>query len=184
MRWDDQIYTGTHGKWSWIVVREEIHELSTLIKEYHLGQRLCFAAFDSAPITSNLGAQANRWTRINGVMVSPLISPHLDIPCDTHDGWEWYVFPSIPPSIDIMDRYLGYCGFTLADPHALAASQDPTWDRTNYDWLIPLQGQFWASMDRLDPLSYVLSGENNIVVTRDPAFVNRVLTVAREIVGE
>ncbi|WP_146369459.1 hypothetical protein [Symmachiella macrocystis] len=117
-------------------------------------------------------------------MVSPLISPQLEIPCDTADGMEWYVLPSIPPSIDIMDHYLGYCGFTLADPHALAASQDPTWDRTNYDWLIPLQRQFWASMDHLDPISYVSSGENTIVVTCDSAFVNRVLTVAREVVGD
>jgi hypothetical protein len=107
---------------------------------------------------------------------SPL-TPQLQIPCDTHD--EWYLFPTLPGSLTVTERYVNYLGFNLADPHTLAGTQDPTWDGTNFDWLIPIQRRFWADIERLEPSAYVCSGDADIVVTRDPAFIARI----REIVG-
>ncbi len=178
MRWDDPVFSGTHGKWTWIVVRKMIRELPTLIREHHAGQRLCITAFDSGPITPSAEEQATGWMLIDDAMVSPPLTAELQIPCDQND--EWYVFRSLPESITVTDRYVNYFGFNLADPRTLAESQDPTWDRTNYDWLVPIQRRFWDDMERLDPSSYVGSGDAEILVTRDSAFAARVLDIARE----
>ncbi len=114
-------------------------------------------------------------------MVSPPLTPDVHIPCGEYD--EWYVFPALPSSIKVNERYVNYSGFNLADPPSLAESQDATWDRTNYDWLTPLQRQFWADMERLDPSSYVACGDAVVVVTRDPHFLGCVLEAARRSVG-
>jgi hypothetical protein len=179
MHWDDRIFTGMHGKWSWLVVRELIRELSGLVTEYHAGQRLCITAFDSGPITPSPEERRIGWTLLGDVMVSPPLTPQLQIPCDEYD--EWYVFQFLPTSINVTDRYVNYCGFNLANPYELTASQDPTWDRTNYGWLVPLQRQFWSDIERLNPTSYISSGDVDVVVSRDPAFVQRMHDAAREI---
>lgn len=178
MRWNDRIFTGTYGKWSWLVVLDLIDELLALTKQHHVGQRLCITAFDSGPITPGPAERSIGWTLIGDAMVSPPLTPELDVPCDEND--EWYVFPSVPASIDVTNRYVNICGFTLADPHALTASQDPKWDRANYDWLVSLQRQFWSDTDRLDPSSYISNGDADVVVTRNRAFFEHVLDAARK----
>ncbi len=173
---------GKHDEWSWVVVRTMILELRSLIAEFHSGQRLCITAFDSGPITPSPEEQCLGWSLIGAIMVSPPLTPHLEIPADEYD--EWYVFESLPTSIDIAERYVNYSGFNLADPQAMAASQGPNWDRTIYDCLVPIQARFWSDMNRLDPSSYISSGCNDIVVSRNAAFVNRVVDAARQqIVG-
>ncbi len=181
MRWDDPIASGTHGKWKWIVVRQMIRDLARLTLKHHLGQRLCISAFDSGAITPSVEEQSLGWTLMNDIMVSPPLTPQLGIPCDTHD--EWYVFPTLPDSFNLAERYVNYFGFTLANPHELTKSQDPTWDRTNFDWLIPIQERFWANVEHHNPSSYVCSGDADIVVTQDATFAAHILDVAREILG-
>ena len=181
MRWDDRIFMGAHEKWSWIVVREMIRDLPSLIAKYHADQRLCITAFDSGPIKPSPEERGIGWALIGDVMVSPPLTPQLHIPSGEYD--EWYVFKTLPTSIDIAERYVNYLGFNLADPHAMAASQDPTWDRTNYDWLVPLQSRFWLDMERLNPTSYISSGDADVVVSRDTAFIRRVVDAARQIAG-
>lgn len=181
MRWDDRIFTGAYGKWSWLVAREMIPDLSTLTTSFHVGQRLCITAFDSGLIIPSPEERRLGWTLIGDCMVSPQLSADTYIPCDEHD--EWYVFPTAPTSIDATERYVNYLGFNLADAQALADSQDPTWDRTNYDWLIPLQQQFWSDIERLDPSTYVSSSEADIVVTCQLDFFQHVLAAARQPMG-
>ena len=181
MHWDDRLTTGTHEKWTWIVVRQMIRELPALTLKHHEGQRLCITAFDSGAITPSDDERALGWTLMNGIMVSPPLTARLDIPCDTHD--EWYVFRDVPRLLAIEERYVNYFGFTLANPRELAESQDPTWDPRNYDWLIPIQLRFWANIERLDPSSYVCSGDADVIVTQDAAFAAQTLDIAREIVG-
>ncbi len=67
--------------------------------------------------------------------------------------------------------FSSYFGFSLASPRDLVAERDPTWDRKAHDWLIPLQEEFWYQVDQLKPISYVLSGATNIVVSRCPKFI-------------
>ena len=181
MRWDDLIFTGMHGRWSWVVVRAMIPDLRWLIVDYHANQRLCITAFDSGPITPGPEERAVGWTVLGDVMVSPPLTRSFHIPSGEYD--EWYVFQPLPISINAADCYVKFLGFNLADPRAMAASQDPTWDPRNYDWLVPIQDRFWSDLERLAPTSYIASGESDIVVSRDPEFVRRVVEVARESVG-
>lgn len=181
MRWDDCIFTGTHEGWSWLVVRAMVRELPAMTTAYHQGQRLCITAFDSGSIEPSPEERKVGWTMIDGVMVSPPLTPDTDLPCDGYD--EWYIFSSLPTKFDFMDRYVNYEGFNLACPHALAESQDPTWDRKHYDWLGPLQQRFWEQMHRAEPTSYVASGAADIVVTRHPDFFRQALHAASESLG-
>jgi len=161
MRWDDRIFTGTHGKWWWIVVRDAVRGLGALVAEFHTGQRLCITTFDS------------------GQLVSPPLTPQMHIGFDEQEG---YIIRLLPTSIDVSERYGSYFGFNLAEPHALVASQNPTWDRTNYDWLIPLQEKFWSDMERLNPTTYICRNDADIVVTCNAAFFQRVRDIARQVV--
>lgn len=181
MRWDDRIFTGTRGKWTWIVVREMIRALPELTGQFHLDQHLCITAFDSGPIKPSDDERAIGWRLVEDVMVSPRVTGDLVIPCDTHD--EWYLFRTLPDSFGITERYVNYGTFNLADPRELARSQDPTWDRTSYDWLIPLQERFWDNLERLNPCSCVASGDADIVVTTNEVFAERILEAARQAVG-
>ncbi len=114
MNWDDPLTTGTHGKWTWIVVRQMIRELPALTLKHHEAQRLCITAFDSGAITPSDDERALGWTLVNNIMVSPPLTTSLDIPCDTHD--EWYVFRDIPRLLAVEERFVNYFGFTLANP--------------------------------------------------------------------
>lgn len=181
MRWDDPIFTGSHDGWQWIVVREMIRDLPILVAQCHIGNRLCIAAFDSGPISPSPEEYSIGWTLKGDVMISPPIVAETDIPCAEHD--EWYIFPEVPHDMEISQRYVNYFGFTLADAFELASSQDPTRDRTNYDWLVTLQLDFWRNLKRLNPISYVSSGDYDIIVTKNPRFAETVLSAAKAMMG-
>ena len=114
-------------------------------------------------------------------MISPRLSPGLAIPCDQYD--EWYVFSDLPADVEITTRYVNYGGFNLADPAELAASQDSTWCRANYDWLVPFQARFWDDLDRIRPTTYVASGDRDVVVTSDVVFARTITAAALRVAG-
>ena len=168
MRWDDLFWTGSHDRWSWFVSRHQIPNVDKLVVRYHHRCRLAIASFDSGPILPDSEERSLGWSVVDNHMISPPLVDDLQLPCDQND--EWYVFNELPQSVVVSERYVRYFCFNLADPKLLAASQDPTWDRTNYDWLAPLQIQFWNDILRLSPITYIASGDVEVVVTSDPKF--------------
>lgn len=168
MRWDSPTFIGVHGDWYWFVSRQPIEDLLCLVVQEHLGQRLWITAFDSGPITPNPEEMASGWKIVDGVIVSPRLVDGIDIPHDQYD--EWYIFPDDRPRLHDLERFVNYGGFNLADPRAMTASFDPTWERSGLDWLYPLQDRFWKQLDHLSPLSYIASGESDVIVTRLPSF--------------
>jgi len=180
MHWNDRIFTGSHGKWSWLIVRDIIPNLARLVANAHIGQRLCITAFDSGPLSPSPEEETLGWTSYADIMVSPPLTADIRIPCGEFD--EWYVFPSPPKSLAVTDRYVNYMDFNLADPTMLAASYDPTWDQSGLDWLVPLQEKFWSEINRLAPSSYIASGDCEIIATSMPSFAKLMLDVARGIV--
>lgn len=178
MRWDDSLFTGIHNGWTWLVVRETLPNPADFVIEHHQGHHLCISAFDSGRITPTQAEQSIGWKLVNDLMVSPPLTRRLHIPCDEY--YEWYVFSPLPSSLEVPELFVNYGGFNLADPRALAASQDPTWDRANYDWLFPLQERFWANLQRLNPVTYVASGDADVIVTRNPEFAINALALARK----
>lgn len=178
---DDLILTGTHGKWQWIVVREMIRDLPLLTTQHHVGHRLCITAFDSGPISPTSDEAAIGWILMGDVMISPPLTESTDVPCGEYD--EWYVFPTVPPRCDFRNRFVNYVGFTLADPKRLVPTMDQERDRTHLDWLVQLQTEFWHELERLGPLSYVASGDYDIIVTTNLRFAECVLAAAQEMPG-
>ena len=168
MRWDDSIFTGQNGQWHWIVSRKEIDDLANLVVKTHAGCRLWISAFDSGPISPSPEESAVGWKTVDGAMVSPPLVQGICVPCDNHD--EWYVFEDDLPKAESFERFVNYGCFNLADPREMAASFDPTWERSGLDWLYPIQERFWSHLERLLPLSYVSSGDYDIVVTRRGGF--------------
>ena len=66
-----------------------------------------------------------------------------------------------------------------ADPREVAATFDPTGERSGLDWLYPLQDAFWHQLELVDPEAYIASGGSDIVVSTNRAFVDRFLELAR-----
>jgi hypothetical protein len=168
--------TGMRSDWSWVVFKQMISELPLLIAECHPSQHLFITAFDSGPIFPSEEEQRLGWTMFGETMVSPPLSAALEIPAAEHD--EWYVFPD--PRIRIMpdEIFVNYSGFTLVDAKKIELA-----DESRRRWLLDAQSRFWASLDRLQPSSYVSSGNIDIIVTRNQRFLDRVIASARTITG-
>lgn len=113
-------------------------------------------------------------------MVSPPLTDEIDIPCAERD--EWYLFTSMPTAIDVDQRYVAYVGFSVT-PIELLLTTEPAFDRKKLEWLRPLQLQFWRNIERLQPISYISSGEYDIVVTSNQDFADRVLLAAKNMLG-
>jgi hypothetical protein len=172
MQWDDLVHEGERGEWKWLVSREPIIGLAELTASEHLNCRLWIATFDSGKITPSAEELAIGWKLIDGIMVSPPLTSETTIPSDCYD--EWYVFDGDHSTFGVAERFVSFGSFTLADPRKMAATFDPTWEISGLDWLYPIQERFWSQVDRHFPLSYIASGDNDIVVTRKPGFAARV----------
>lgn len=190
MHWQDTIFEGEHGDWQWFVSRRPIDHLDRLVIQQHLGRRLWITAFDGGPIKPTPKEAKAGWRLIEDALVSPPLSPNIgeamvspplfpgvNIPCDQFD--EWYIFEDGHAGDAKFEVFVNYLGFNLADPREMTASYDPTWERSGLDWLYPLQEQFWRQIERLSPISYICSGTNDIVVTRNEEFANTIRQVVR-----
>ena len=177
MRWDDKLFSGTHEKWHWAVSREMVRALEELAVTTFTDHYLCIVSFDGGSISPGPEECALGWSCIGGVMVSPRLHPAVNIPCDTHD--EWYIFRTPPEKFPKFDRFVNYGAFNLADPRQMAETFDPTWERSGLDWLYPLQERFWALLEQMDPIAYIGSGDNDIVVSTNRDFVSKFLAMAR-----
>ena len=171
MNWDDPVYRGERGEWTWIVSRAPMGELLDLVIAEHIGARLWICTFDSGTITPNAEEKAAGWTVVDGAMVSPSIQPGLDVPCEQYD--EWYIFEDARSRIQHLERFVNYGGFNLADPKKMEGSFDPSWERGTLEYLYPLQARFWAQLELLRPISYIGCGDKDVVVTRNLVFAAR-----------
>ena len=176
MKWNDPWFSGTHDEWFWIDCRFQIDELPQLVSDHHGGNRLAIATFDSGSITPTPEERALGWSVVDEAMVSPPLTPRVKIPREDYD--EWYIFPELPERVSILDRFVNHGGFTLADPTKLAASHNPPWHPSDCDWLVPLQMVFWENLTSINPITYVSSGDWNIVVTKLQPFAQSVTQVA------
>lgn len=170
MRWDDRTFSGRHGDYDWFVSREWIEDLAALILREHVGLRLWITTFDGGSITPNEEELDVGWEVVGNIMVSPPMTPDLEIP-QNHDN-EWYIFEDLNPRTFCDERFVSYGGFNLADPQEMAASFDPSWERDGLDYLYPIQERFWTQIGKLLPFTYIGIGDNDVVVTRHRQFAD------------
>ena len=136
-----------------------IHDLIDVLLREHVGQHLWITTFDSGTITPEPEELTFGWATVETAMVSPPIHLGLEIPQDQYD--EWYIFEDASPRLGSFERFINFGGFSLTN--------DPAWKPE-------LQEQFWAQLERLSPLTYVGSGDNDIIVTRNLSFANALQT--------
>lgn len=177
IRWDSPTFEGKHGRWRWFVSRSQIRDLPRLVLREHAGQRLWITTFDSGTITPNAEQVAAGWKVVDDAMVSPPLAEGIEIPCDECD--EWYIFSDDRPRLRGFEEFVNSGGFNLADPRAMAESFDPTWERSDLNWLYPIQKRFWQQIDNLSPVSYVGTGSNTVVVTQSRSFAESVRQAIR-----
>jgi len=168
MNLDAPTFAGQRGDYHWIFAPNQTPDLRPKIIEHFAGGYLAIAAFDSGPITCSTEERSDGWRNCGDTLLSPALSTSTQIPSDHYD--EWYVFPAAPDAITPSHLYVQFVGFTLADPDLLRQTQDPTWCKSNYDWLRPLQASFWRDIDRFQPDAYLMSGDDTLLVTRDLTF--------------
>jgi hypothetical protein len=161
-------YEGNRDGYYWLATRDEIRPLPNLVREAHRGLRVGITSFDSGPLVPEPVEVELGWTVQGRVMVSPPLTEDLFIPHDNHD--EWYLVERACFDQHAMEIFVNSCGFTLASPSELEAPADREW----LDFLQALQQRFWEQIQRLQPMTYVAMGENDIVVSRRRDFVDRV----------
>lgn len=172
MRWDSPSFEGIHDGWQWFVSNSRLNDLLRLVVRGHLGHRLWITAFDGGPICPSAQEIVRGWKVVDSAMVSPPLEEGIDVPYDEFD--EWYIFDDDRSRLSDVERFVNYSGFNLADPRAMAESFDPTWERSGLDWLYPIQERFWQQIDRLAPMSYISSGDRDVVVTKCHSFAESI----------
>lgn len=170
------LHTGEQDGYFWLVAPSEIPLLGELAVRFHQGMHLCITAFDSGPILPTDDETAEGWHLDGNVMVSAPLSGGVVIPHDQYH--EWYIIKD--PKVDWVGNevFVNYCGFTLVSPDETYKTYDPTWDRRGLDWVLPIQARFWSQLKRLGAESYVAVGDNDIVVSRNQAFIQAVRDAA------
>jgi len=138
---------------------------------FHPGSRLCITAFDSGPIRPSPEEQARGWTARGNVTVGPPLAEGFDIPRDKND--DWYLLDEPPPPDWSPEVFVLYGGFILVPVEEIYKTYDPTWDRHGLDYLVPIQKRFWAQVERVNPVSYIAMGAQDIVVSRRREFIEQ-----------
>ena len=155
----------------WLVAPSFLPSLVDSAIRYHSGLRLCITAFDSGPIRPSPEEQAAGWISRGDIMVSPPLVEGLDIPLDQYD--EWYLLDEPPGPEWKPEVFVNYGGFSLVPIEQIYKMYDPAWDRHGLDDLVPIQERFWAQMERVDPISYIAMGDQDVVVSKRCDFIEQ-----------
>jgi len=102
-------------------------------------------------------------------MISPAIQDGIHIPCVGDD--EWYLFDEEPPSDWQPEVFVIYGGFTFQPIDEIYRTFDPTWEKRGLEYLVPIQERFWSQIERVKPVSYIGMGDNDVVVSNRPEFI-------------
>src|SRR5262249_31838395 len=108
------------------------------------------------------------WTMQGDVAISPSIDESLVIPYDQFD--EWYLLDSPQSLGEKVEVFVNYGSFTLVSPPIYEAYR-PTWEKSGLEWLAPAQERFWHQLQQIRPVTYVASGDNDVIASRDGRFI-------------
>jgi hypothetical protein len=169
------IHIGEKDGYFW-AVRPQTKGLIDIVLESHKGLRLCIVAFDGGEIHPVADEMAAGWRAQGKAMVSPPLERGVVVPQADRD--EWYIVAE--PQFDQLqiETFVNYFGFTLVPPNELYKDMDPTWDRTKWDFLIPLQEKFWSQLKAIRPQTFVSMGDEDVLVSTDRTFIDRVISAA------
>src|SRR5262249_19255326 len=94
-----------------------------------------------------------------------------------HEYDEWYVFEKAPHFESDIEVFVNYGDFTLVPPTEIYKTFDPTWEKCGLEWLGLAQERFWIQLQQIHPRTFVASGDNDVVVSRDYRFIEAVRAV-------
>ena len=170
------LQTGQQGEYHWLESGPEIWDLAAIVVRFHRGLRLCITAFDSGPLRLTSEELDQGWSAHCGVAVSPPIEDSLAIPHDQYD--EWYVVDDPRPLERDIEVFVNYGAFTLVPPADTYKTYDATWEKSGLEWLAQAQGRFWDQLQRIQPMTFVASGDNDVVASRNYRFIEAVRSAA------
>jgi hypothetical protein len=165
------LFSGRRADYQWLVSGPEIRDLTELLVRFHLGLRLCVTSFDSGPLRLAREELEQGWRMVRHLAISPPINESLVIPQDGFD--EWYIFESSPVIESDLEVFVNYGAFTLASPETLNESECNA-EKAYLDWLPQAQERFWVQVQQLQPMTFVASGDYDIVVSRANLFFETV----------
>jgi hypothetical protein len=170
------LHTGQQGEYHWLVSGPEIWDLAAIVVRFHRGLRLCITAFDSGPLRLTSEELDQGWSAQRGVAISPRIEGSLAIPHDQYD--EWYVLDDPKPLERDIEVFVNYGAFTLVPPAETYKTYHPTWEKSGLEWLALAQDRFWEQLQQIQPMTFVASGDNDVVVSRDNRFIESIRSAA------
>jgi hypothetical protein len=153
--------TGKAQGFFWLVADFEIVKLPEMIIQYHEGQILHLATFDSGPLLPTEEEVHQGWYTENEIMISPQLTKELHIPHEQYD--EWYISRNILKFPKNLERFVNYGGFTL----------EPAEEGMKY-----FQAQFWDQLISINPATFVAIGDNDIVVSKEKQLIDEITKFA------
>jgi len=163
---------GNFGEFWWLESAMSLPLIDTALP-FHIGARLCVTAFDSGSLRLTPEEVAAGWSSAGEIMVSPPIVSSLQVPRGEYD--EWYLLEGVPPANWRPEVFVNYGGFTLAPNSSSRVPGDEA--------LREMVERFWSQIGEVRPLSYLASGDLDIVVSRNQPFIERLASALRPRAG-
>ncbi|MCV6639098.1 hypothetical protein [Candidatus Albibeggiatoa sp. nov. NOAA] len=150
---------GKYQDYYWLVSSNTLWNIAEITTRFHCGLTLGVTCFDSGALIPTEAEIKQGWHVKNAIMLSPPLTHDLVIPCDQYD--EWYISGNLSISLENIEIFVNYGGFSL----------EPAKEST---CLKTLQNRFWNQINIIKPETYVATGDNDIVVSRNAAYINAI----------
>jgi len=151
------IRRGHEAQYQWIQIPLPKTSIGRVVVPLHEGCRVAILSFDSGRIQPCDEERQAGWTVVGSAMVSPPLRDDIDIPEAGYD--EWYVFETLPDNAWAPQVFVNYGSFTLA-----AVSDLPPDTMYGWDWLPPLQEEFWNQLREAQPVTFVAVSDWSVTV--------------------
>ncbi|WP_263342409.1 hypothetical protein [Acidicapsa dinghuensis] len=168
---------GQEGEYKWIELaqgsRAHLRVLLKRCPQLFAGKCVVITSYDSGPLTPNEKEIARGWKKCGNLFIVPSVEDVSDLPFEQYD--EWYIFPEYTrPEIDTVFVNCGL--FSIKSPQALIEEEvaamgqyvDLVGAKYRANILYEMQLCFWDQLRRVQPESFIASGDRFIFVTCKP----------------
>ena len=122
MQLEENLFTGHHEDYYWMVATREIRNRGDIVTAFFPNKYCHITSFDSGPISPGPDELSAGWESAHNIMVSPALTDQLDIPYDQYD--EWYILETRDFPVKEPEVFVNYGGFTLIEIDTLNKNDD------------------------------------------------------------
>jgi len=165
--------TGQNGNFYWIEFPGNSLNLNGFLSKHSsilVNKYLAIVCYDGGPLKLMIEEKDQGWYEKDKITYSPILTRDL-IAALPHDQYDQWCLFNAPTEFTGMTGFVNYGNFKIANRRQELIDADETWDKLGLEKNIEdyerLVEQFWKEMIRINPVNFILDGDNFIFVSRN-----------------